>query len=167
MGRFAGHLLARRFAALPSVGQQRFCLAHVDDVARGIAEATLRSGDGEWILAGDNVSVADVYAVLRREFGAGHLPPLFPAWLLHGALMASEGWARLRAQRPVSTRAGLAAFREDWAYSSAKARNELGFSARPVLPALAVQLQEMLRQQATGAPQVKAGQAPTVESTNA
>ncbi len=160
MGRLAEHLVARRLGALPRVQQQRFCLAHVDDVAEAIAVAALRRGDDDWILGGENLAVAELYEVLRSELGDAAMPALRPAWLLHGALGPMEWWARLRGRRPVSTRAGLAAFRYDWAFSSTKARAELGLASRPVVLALREQMRA-----AQG--RAKASADPGVESAEA
>lgn len=107
-------------------------LVHVADVASGHV-AALRSGmvGAHYILGGDNVMLAD----LLRQIAllVGRRPPRLklPRAPLYPLAAAAEMIAVLTGREPLLTRDGLRMSRQRMFFSSAKARRELGYHARP------------------------------------
>jgi dihydroflavonol-4-reductase len=107
-------------------------LVHVDDVAEGHFLALEKGRIGEnYILGGEDVSLevmlADIARLAGRRAPKLKLPraPLFPlAW---GAEMA----ARLSGKEPFLTADALRMSRYRMFFSSAKAKAQLGYAARP------------------------------------
>jgi dihydroflavonol-4-reductase len=107
-------------------------LVHVDDVAEGHLLALDKGKVGEnYILGGEDVTLqamlADIAALSNRKPPKIKLPraPLFP--LAFGA----EAWARVTGKEPFLTADALRMSRYRMFFSSAKAKAELGYRARP------------------------------------
>ena len=107
-------------------------LVHVDDVAEGHFLALEKGRIGEnYILGGEDVPLedmlADIARLSNRRAPKIKLPrgPLFPlAW-------GAEAIARLTGKEPFLTADALRMSRYRMFFSSAKAKAELGFAARP------------------------------------
>ncbi len=113
-------------------------IAHVDDVARGHVLAFERGETGErYILGGEDMSLRLILEHIARM--TGRTPPrirlsqsvVMPiAWL-------SECWARLtNGPEPRATLDGVRMSRKWMYFSSAKARERLGYTHRPATEAL-------------------------------
>jgi dihydroflavonol-4-reductase len=107
-------------------------LVHVDDVAEGHFLALEKGRIGEnYILGGEDVSLevmlGDIAQLTGRKAPRWKLPrgPLFP--LAYGA----EAVARLTGKEPLLTADALRMSRYHMFFSSAKAKAELGYTARP------------------------------------
>ena len=107
-------------------------LVHVEDVAEGHFLALEKGRIGQnYILGGEDVSLetmlADIAAITGRKAPTIKLPrgPLFP--LAYGA----ELLARLTGKEPFLTADALRMSRYRMFFSSAKAKAELGYTARP------------------------------------
>jgi dihydroflavonol-4-reductase len=107
-------------------------LVHVDDVAEGHFLALERGRIGEnYILGGEDVGLAqmlaDIAALAGRKPPRIRLPraPLFPL------AFAAEAAARLTGKEPFLTADALRMSRYLMYFSSAKAKRELGYAARP------------------------------------
>jgi dihydroflavonol-4-reductase len=112
-------------------------LVHVDDVAEGHMLALEKGRIGEnYILGGEDVALERMLAVIAELVGRKpprlRLPrgPLFPL------AYAAEAVARLTGTEPFLTVDALRMSRYRMYFSSAKARRELGYSARPYRAAL-------------------------------
>jgi len=123
---------------LPEDGKLVLNVAYGDDVARGIHLAMRRgtAGEGGYLLGGTNISIRELMtrmAVLAgdgtnfRSFPVGPLMPLAALW---------EGVARLTRTRPRFNRGLVRAMRTPWAFSSAKAEDQLGYAITPFEAAL-------------------------------
>jgi dihydroflavonol-4-reductase len=107
-------------------------LVHVDDVAQGHLLALDRGRIGQnYILGGEDVTLeamlADIAALSNRRAPKVKLPrgPLFPlAW-------GAEAMARVTGKEPFLTADALRMSRYRMFFSSAKAKAELGYMARP------------------------------------
>ncbi|MGH7211976.1 MAG: NAD-dependent epimerase/dehydratase family protein, partial [Acetobacteraceae bacterium] len=109
----------------------------VEDAAAGHLLAAERGRIGErYILGGENLSLRALLGLIAEV--AGRAPPRIrlTAGVLWPAALAFEALARFGVE-PLVTRELLAMSRKRWFYSSAKARAELGFAARPVRQAVA------------------------------
>ena len=117
---------------MPAFVDSGLNLVHVDDVAAGHLLAFERGRIGErYVLGGEDVSLAallaEVARLTERKPPTLRIPraPLFPlAW-------ANEQLARVTGREPFLTLDGLRMAAHHMFYSSAKARAELGYAARP------------------------------------
>jgi dihydroflavonol-4-reductase len=113
-------------------------LAHVDDVAEGHLLALDHGRIGErYILGGQDVTLrrmlADIAALTGRKAPTLNLPrgPLYPLARVFEAL------AQITGKEPMLTVDALTMSKRHMFFTSAKARAELGYSARPYGEALA------------------------------
>jgi farnesol dehydrogenase len=125
--------LAGRLPGIIGPGDRIWSYAFVGDVAAGHVAALERGRKGErYFLCGENVDMNAFFATLGRVSPAPpprrHIP-YGVASLLGRALF---GWAELTGQPPLLTHEVVKVFREHWAYSSAKARAELGYEPTPL-----------------------------------
>ena len=117
---------------IPAFVDSGLNLVHVDDVAHGHLLAMAKGRIGErYILGGQDVTLAAMLATVAHAVGRKpptiRLPraPLVPlAWI-------SERVARVTGKEPMLTRDALKMARHAMYYSSAKAKAELGYAARP------------------------------------
>ena len=123
---------------MPAFVESGLNLVHVDDVADGHIAAMACGRIGErYILGGQDVSLREMLAVVAglvgRKAPTVRIPtaPLFPlAWV-------NEQLARVTGKEPFLTLDSLRMAAHDMYFSSAKAKAELGYSARPYAEALA------------------------------
>ena len=112
-------------------------VVHVDDVAEGHLLAYQKGKIGErYILGGENLTLYEILASLAAI--TGHRPPRFrvPRGALVPAAWLSEGIARATGREPRLTRDSAHMAGTYMFYASDKARDELGFKARPAAEAL-------------------------------
>ena len=115
--------LRRRLPFVPAV--TAYCWGHVEDTARGHVAAMERGRPGEsYIIAGPQHTLADALAIASRITGIP-APRTMPPALFRMA--ASVGDALGLDAEPVRVLGGAT-----YLGASAKARNELGFTARPL-----------------------------------
>jgi dihydroflavonol-4-reductase len=113
-------------------------LVHVDDVATGHLLALRHGRIGErYILGGENLTLAEILAMIARL--VGRRPPRIrlPRAALFPLAYAAEAAAHVTRREPFLTVDGLRMAKQRMFFTSAKAERELGFSARPVVTALA------------------------------
>ncbi len=113
-------------------------LVHVDDVASGHLAALRRGGIGErYILGGENVLLGTMLADVANI--VGRRPPAlrFPIAALYPVAIGAELWARLTGKAPFATLDGLRMARHHMFFNDAKARRDLGYTARPYREAIA------------------------------
>jgi dihydroflavonol-4-reductase len=112
-------------------------LVHVDDVAAGHLLALDKGRVGEnYILGGEDVRLRDMLAVIAPL--VGRKPPRIqlPRGPLYPLALGAELVARLTGKEPMLTVDALNMSRHHMFFSSAKAKDELGFTARPYARAL-------------------------------
>jgi farnesol dehydrogenase len=126
-----------RLNSLPFDNGNRLCLAYVDDVAEGICRALERGKPGErYILGGENRTV---YDILRVFTAVGGLREANSIGTLSGNGKRSRlaAWSsRLARKTTPSTRRVLDFMQEDWAFSSARAEEHLGYRIRSLADGL-------------------------------
>ncbi len=112
----------------------RINLADIRDVAPSVIAALERGRSGErYILAGDNITLQDL--VLAVSSILGKVPHLvkFPRSALNFAARSSVILSKLFGKRKISFYPDLVKMLDyDWAYSSFKARQELGYTTRSI-----------------------------------
>ncbi len=121
---------------MPAYVETGLNVVHVDDAAEGHALALERGRVGErYILGGEDVSLRALLGIIAEVAGGrGPLLQLSPGALWPVAV-AFEALARVGVE-PLVTRELLAMSRKRMFYSSAKARTELGYAARPARQAV-------------------------------
>ncbi len=107
-------------------------IVHVDDVAEGHILALEKGRIGEsYILGGEDVSFRDMVGEVARL--AGRRPPTLglPRLPLFPVAVLAEAAARITGKEPFATVDGLKMAKYHMFFSSAKAKRELGYAARP------------------------------------
>ncbi|HBL28917.1 MAG TPA: hypothetical protein DD490_18945 [Acidobacteria bacterium] len=124
-------LIHGRLPALLGRPERRWNYVNVEDVARGVVLALEKAAPGSrYVLGGENVRQDEFYALVGRLTGA-KIPSLRMPDLVakaSGALM--KGWAQLTGGTPQLTPDLVEVYRHDWAYRSARAEAELGYTWR-------------------------------------
>ena len=113
-------------------------IVHVDDVATGHLLAGERGRVGErYILGGENMSLADILALVARL--SGRRPPALkvPYAVILPVAVGAEALARLTGREPFVTLDGARMSKKRMYFSSAKAVAQLGYAARPAAEAVA------------------------------
>ena len=107
-------------------------LAHVDDVAAGHLLALRKGRHGEkYILGGENVLLSQMLADIAGM--VGRKPPTvnLPRAVVYPIAFVSEQVARFTGKAPFATIDGIRMSRYRMFFTDAKARAELGYTARP------------------------------------
>jgi farnesol dehydrogenase len=114
-------------------GDQRICYAYMDDVVEGHRLALERGAPGRgYILGGENASWKELYATLARLTGRPAPTRHLPFWALRLAGRALRWQARVTGIEPPLTDEVVEIYRHDWAYSSQRAQQELGYRITPL-----------------------------------
>jgi dihydroflavonol-4-reductase len=107
-------------------------LVHVDDVAAGHLAALARGTIGEcYILGGENVYLRAMLAEIARVVGRKPPRVRLPIAPLYPLAVVAEGVGLITGREPFLTLDGLRMARHHMFFNDAKARRELGHSARP------------------------------------
>jgi farnesol dehydrogenase len=139
--------LNRKLPGLLGDGNNRWCYSFVDDVVKGhllVAEKAVPGS--EYILGGDNASQND-FVKLMHELSGVKPPRLhLPYW---AATMAG-GWelllANLFGRQPENPPNVINIYKHEWAYSSQKAINDLGYAMTPLREGLTRALEWMKKE---------------------
>ena len=126
--------LIRDFASghLKSYVRGAYDFVDVRDVARGLILAAERGESGShYILSGAQVQVPELMKELERD--VGYRAPAFeiPARIARAAGVLASLYYRLLRRRPVFTAYSVDVLKSNSQISSARAREELGFTSRP------------------------------------
>ena len=112
-------------------------IVHVDDVAEGHALALEKGRIGQrYVLGGENMALKDILGLVADVV---HRRPPFirlPEAVVWPAAFVMEKLAGVTGIAPMMTRDHLKMARKKMYFSSAKARAELGYNARPVRQAI-------------------------------
>ncbi len=112
-------------------------LVHVDDVAAGHLAALRRGRIGErYILGGDDMTLAEMLAVIARAVHRRPPRVKLPRGLLYPVAFAAEAVARATGRVPFITVDGLRLAKYRMFFTSAKAERELGYRHRPAAEGL-------------------------------
>ena len=137
----AGNLVGRTLedyldSRLPGVlgpGDRRFCYAFIEDVVEGHLLAMWKAGDGErYILGGENRTMRELFAELEKLTGL----PAPRRRIPYGLAELAGKWQRFRARltgiEPEITDEVVRIYRREWAYTSRKAEQVLGYRITPL-----------------------------------
>jgi farnesol dehydrogenase len=110
---------------------------YIDDVVEGHRLALEKGKPGErYILGGENLSFNALAAKAGELLGKRPFLVHLPAALLYGFASIQERLAVAQHREPRFVTSWVETFRHDWAYSSDKAKRELGYCPRDVLSGL-------------------------------
>jgi dihydroflavonol-4-reductase len=105
----------------------------VRDVARGIILAGERGLTGEtYILSGEQITVRGILAHLEKISGVKAPTACIPTWLARFAGLLATPYYLLSGTKPLFTAYSIDVLSSNSLVSSAKAKKELGFTARPI-----------------------------------
>lgn len=115
------------------------CYDFVDvrDVVSGIIGACEKGRAGEnYILSGEQITVKEFLAYLEQITGRSMPGINMPIWLARILAPLSELYCRVLQQKPILTAYSIRTLNSNSLTSSKKARDELGYSSRPIREAL-------------------------------
>ena len=122
-----------RFPVLLAGGVNVANYALVDDVVRGHILAMEKGRIGErYILGGENVSLSRLFDLVDEVTGKRHRRLNLPAWLAMAYSFLEKRKAEWLGLYPRVTPGWVETFLRDWAYSTAKAERELGYTVTPL-----------------------------------
>jgi len=113
-------------------GHQRWCFAWIHDVVHGFLQALERGTPGrEYILGGENRTVREFFHYVAA--GTGRRPP---RWPIPGPVVRTVAGLqfaldRLRGRPPRISPSAAGLMLYDWAFTSERARRELGYTVTP------------------------------------
>jgi farnesol dehydrogenase len=125
-------LANRRLPALLGKPERRWNYAHVEDVSRGVVAALTSKMGNRYVLGGENVLQSDFYRTFEELSGIPVPKRRMPDAVAKLAGAADKALAKLRGKTPQLTPDLVEVYRHDWAYSSERARAELGYRFRPL-----------------------------------
>jgi dihydroflavonol-4-reductase len=113
-------------------------IAHVEDVAMGHWLAFQKGRIGErYILGGENLGLGDILAIIARQVGRKPPTVKLPREAIYPLAYAAEAFARVTGKEPFVTVDALRMAKKKMYFSPAKAKRELGYTARPAADAIA------------------------------
>ena len=122
---------------MPAYVETGLNIVHVDDVADGHWLAFERGRVGEtYVLGGANMTLREILTSIAELVGRAPPRVRLPYQLVLPIAHLSEAAARLTGKSPVATVEGVKLSKKMMFFSSEKACKELGYAARPPLPAL-------------------------------
>ena len=125
--------MRRRVPGYLGSGDQVICYAYIDDVIEGHLLALERGVTGRgYILGGPNADYHELYRLLAELTGVRAPTRHLPFWLMGLAGRAMRLQAHLTGIEPPLTDEVVEIYRHDWAYSSRRAEEELGYRITPL-----------------------------------
>ena len=125
-------ILEAALGRMPAFVDTGLNLAHVDDVAAGHLLALRRGRTGErYILGGENVLLSQMLADIAGMVGRKAPTVNLPRAVVYPIAFVSEQIARFTGKAPFATIDGIRMSRYRMFFTDAKARAELGYTARP------------------------------------
>lgn len=137
VGNVVSQLIIRRamgrFGTVPSSDETRWCLAYVEDIAEGVCKALERGAPGDrFLLGGETLPLLQVFQLLEDVSGLA-VPRRKRSLAGTGARARFAEWgSRLVGRDRPPTRLALELMRHDWAYSSDRAVERLGYTIHPL-----------------------------------
>ena len=130
------NLLLHARGKLPGMlgaGDRRLSLAYVDDVTNGFLAAIERARDGSaYILGGDNRTLVDLFAAFQEETDIAP-PKVKIPYAVAGLIGKLQRWrAELLGTPPELTDEIVRIYAHEWAYTSDRARRDLGYTITPL-----------------------------------
>src|SRR5262245_31865944 len=129
--------MRRRVPGYLGTGDQVICYAYMDDVIGGHLLARERGVTGRgYILGGPNADYHELFQLLSKLTGVKAPTRHLPFWLMGLAGKALRLQAHVTGIEPPLTDEVVEIYRHDWAYSSRRAEEELGYRITPLAEGL-------------------------------
>jgi len=120
--------------------------AFADDVVQGLILAMEKGKVGErYILGGENVSLKQLFRLIDELSRKKHLQVNMPSWLALFYSRFEQKKAEWFGFYPLITPGWVETFLRDWAYSSGKAENQLGYKITPLKEGVQITLSWLLQ----------------------
>ncbi len=140
-----------RFPFLLAGGANVANYALVDDLVRGHILAMEKGRVGErYILGGENVSLRGLFDLVHEATGTRHVRFGLPRWLAMAYGRLEEKKAEWFGAYPRITPGWVETFLQEWAYSSAKAERELGYTITPLKEGMRLTCEWLRRRRSGG-----------------
>jgi len=118
--------------ALPAGIAGSFNAADVRDLASGVIACVDRGRPGEsYILGNECVTMRDMFRCISAASGAPEVKLIIPAWFAYAMAVLGGAFAAFTRKRSVFTTFAVYNLVRNNAFSSEKAKRELGYSSRP------------------------------------
>lgn len=131
-------ILDAMLGRMPAYVDTGLNVVHVDDVGSGHVAALNSGRSGErYILGGTDLSLKEILTIVAELSGRPAPRIRLPRWSLYPVAFGAELAARLTSRPPRVTRDELRMAAKHMYFSSAKARQELGYRSRPAQEAIA------------------------------
>ena len=109
----------------------------VRDVASGIVAAVEKGRSGEcYILSGTYCEISHMLQLLHEISGRQEIKTILPAWFANLTAPLAEFYYKLLKQPPLYTKYSLYTLGANGHFSNRKAREELGYTSRPLIETL-------------------------------
>ena len=120
--------------AVPGASAGRNCFVDVRDVAQGMILAAEKGRSGHrYILGGENLTYAEVFQRIAAVAGSKPITTVIPRWLANFAGWFGDAQEALAGKEPL-VNSNTIGWGYEWrfVFSSDKAREELGYTTRPL-----------------------------------
>jgi nucleoside-diphosphate-sugar epimerase len=145
--RFLSDYLRGRLPGIPGDGERSLSAVYIDDVVQGHRLAMEKGRTGErYILGGENTTPNQLIRTIAELTGRRRKVRRIPFALAYAFAVFSEWQARWTGLDPWVNRCNLINFGRDWAYSSRKAEQELGYRHRPFREGIAGTIDWLVRE---------------------
>ncbi|HHT9138439.1 MAG TPA: SDR family oxidoreductase [Candidatus Wunengus sp. YC60] len=125
--------LERKIPGILGDGSKLWNYAFITDVVKGHLLAMEKGGVGQkYILGGENVSMEDFFNLLEALSGIKAPKRHIPFWVAKMSARCDELIARISGKTPKHTPSTIEIYKHDWAFSSEKAEQELGYTHIPL-----------------------------------
>jgi farnesol dehydrogenase len=135
------NLLLHARGKLPGIlgaGDRRMSFAYIDDVTAGFDAALTRAKDGtSLILGGDNKTLVDLFADFQAATGIEPPKRKIPYAIARMVGRLQRWRAEMFGVEPELTDEVVRIYANEWAYSSARAERDLGYTVTPLRSGIA------------------------------
>ena len=125
--------LEQKIPGILGDGSKLWNYVFVTDVVKGHLLAMKKGKVGQkYILGGENVSMDNFFKLLETSSGVNAPKRHIPFWIAKMSARCEELIARISGKTPKHTPAIIEIYKHDWAFSSEKAEQELGYTHIPL-----------------------------------
>ncbi|MFW6128634.1 MAG: SDR family oxidoreductase [Candidatus Aminicenantaceae bacterium] len=125
--------LEGKWHVIPGNGKSIGNYVYIDDVVNGMISAMENGKTGErYILGGVNVSYNELFSTLKDVSGKKNFIIKIPFFVIHTLAHLMMLFSKLSGKPPVISPQLVKKFNRNWAVSSSKAVNELGYKITPL-----------------------------------
>ena len=131
------NLAAGKFPGMVGDGSQLWNLVGVQDAALGVVQVLEQGGPGDnYILGGEDWAQEKLVRESAKLIGVKVPGRKLGSKLPHTIAGGSELWAKLTGTEPFLTHGEVSLYNQSWSFSSQRAEQDLGYTARPVADVL-------------------------------